>query len=295
MCTGSHLVGFGPDWPGIRVHGAATVRPRHSRRSSRAVRRRHPDVDIVVLPPGAHGAARPAARADVDAGREQARPASPPLVARASGPTATDRRRRPRSRLGYGPQPGTVVAKARLSRAPDGRRVVRRAATRVAAARTAGGGRVGPTGRGPAHRRARRPPGPGVVRRGDRRACSSTVASDPMSGRRRHVRGAGEAVMEVVPLTVGPRPRGRGTSSTSTSAAAAEQIGGAAPAGSPTRSRARPPGSPPPGSGTPPALADQAEAQADGLRTAHRRLPPAPTGPSATTLLALQAYLAEIR
>ena len=85
-----------------------------------AVRRRHPDVDIVVLPPEQEQPAERVPTAHVEAGK--ARVAD--VMARAWA-AATDLPEEAEVRLGYGPQPGTVVAKARiLSRAPEGERVV---------------------------------------------------------------------------------------------------------------------------------------------------------------------------
>jgi hypothetical protein len=86
-----------------------------------AVRRRHPDVDIVVLPDeGPTEAGEEVSTAEVEAGL--ARVAD--VVARAWA-AATDVPAEPEVRLGYGPHPGTVVARARiLTRTAEGEQVV---------------------------------------------------------------------------------------------------------------------------------------------------------------------------
>ena len=86
-----------------------------------AVRRRHPDVDIVLLPPEEPlEAGEPVTDAEVEAA--VTRIAS---VAERAWADATEAEAEVSARLGYGPEPGTVMAKARiLARLADGARVV---------------------------------------------------------------------------------------------------------------------------------------------------------------------------
>jgi hypothetical protein len=86
-----------------------------------AVRRRNPDVDIVLLPPEEPGeAGEPVTDAEVEA--VVARMAA---VAARAWSDATELPAEPETRVGYGPERGTVVVKTRLmARAADGEQLV---------------------------------------------------------------------------------------------------------------------------------------------------------------------------
>jgi hypothetical protein len=84
------------------------------------LRRRHEDVDIVVLPPDGPPSGGPVADEQV-----QAAAAKVDGLASQVWTDATDVRVEPVTRVGYGPEPGTVVAKSRiLVRVPGGEHVV---------------------------------------------------------------------------------------------------------------------------------------------------------------------------
>ncbi len=86
-----------------------------------AVRRRHEDVDIVLLPPEVPvEPGEPVTDAEVGAAVTRLGE-----VAERAWADATDAPAEPEVRLGYGPEVGTVVAKARvLARVSDGEQVV---------------------------------------------------------------------------------------------------------------------------------------------------------------------------
>jgi hypothetical protein len=84
------------------------------------LRRRDADVDIVVLPPDRTPADEPVDDAVVDAATARAEGLASRLWA-----GATDVPASPLTRVGYGPAPGTVVARSRiLASVPDGEEVV---------------------------------------------------------------------------------------------------------------------------------------------------------------------------
>jgi hypothetical protein len=106
-----------------------------------AVRRRHEDVDIVVLPPDEPIAGDPVGDDEVEAARSRVDD-----VAARTWSDATDVPGVPVTRVGYGPQPGTVVAKSRiLVRLQAGEQVVETLATVLAE----DGWRVGRAPEGP--------------------------------------------------------------------------------------------------------------------------------------------------
>ena len=242
-----------------------------------AVRRRHPDVDIVLLPPEAPAAPGRAGR------RRRGRPADPRPGRRRRGPAGADagagggRRtagrlragRRAPSSLGRACWPSRTTGSAALDAARDG---ARRTTAGSSPGPRAGSSRVlgrrdgldAPARRTPASR--------GRADRGRLR---------PAAGRRRPGPRAGEALMEVVPARGrrdGPR---RGTSSTSTSGRCRADRRRRHERVHRRVSRAPRPGSPAPGSGTRRRSAT-GRGPADGLRTTiadYLR----PTGPSATT------------
>jgi hypothetical protein len=86
-----------------------------------AVRRRHEDVDIVLLPPEDQvDVGEPVADAEVEAAVVRIA-----AVAERAWGDATEAEAEVGARLGYGPDPGTVVAKARiLTRLAEGEQVV---------------------------------------------------------------------------------------------------------------------------------------------------------------------------
>src|SRR5262245_35491213 len=90
-----------------------------------AVRRRHDDVDIVVLPPDEPPSGEPVDDAAVEAARTRVDD-----VAARTWSDATDVPGVPTTRVGYSPEPGTVVAKSRiLVRLATGEQVVDALAT----------------------------------------------------------------------------------------------------------------------------------------------------------------------
>jgi hypothetical protein len=86
-----------------------------------AVRRRHEDVDIVLLPPEVPvEAAEPVTDTEVEAAHARVG-----AILERAWTDATEQAGEPETRVGYGPEQGTVVAKARImARVSDGERVV---------------------------------------------------------------------------------------------------------------------------------------------------------------------------
>ena len=167
-----------------------------------AVRRRHPDVDIVVLPPTAPEV-EPETTVDdatVDRATELVEAFADELWVAIAPLSETE----PEARLRYGARESEVRAVARVvDRRSDGYAVL----VRLRHELELRGWAVAPAARRPgaADREPRRGPAARVVRRGDRRrACSSWAPR--AAGRGRAGPGAG-ALMEVVPATVGEASR----------------------------------------------------------------------------------------
>ena len=269
MCTGSHLVGFGLDWPGIPDPWSCNRPTPPYRRSSTpyaAVTRT--STSSCSHPTHEQPAERvPTARGR--GGRARVTDVTAPSLGRTRTPTCPERGRgaarlRPGSRARSWPRRRILDPVAR-GRARWSTRLARGAARgRLAAAAAVGDGSrlLG---------RRERPPGPGVVRRGVGGVLVDLSLRPDVRSAPTRARELVRQLMEVVPLSVGQRLPRLGRAAPRPDRRRRADRRRADRRASPTPSPAPPPGSPPTWQRHATDLGD--DCRDPGRRPAHRASP----------------------